>query len=48
MTTANTRNDTLETWEWSAAARWRLSRRFSLEGRYHSEHGAGAGLYWEY
>ena len=42
------RYDTLETWEWSAGARWRLSRRFSLEGRYHSEYGAGVGLYWEY
>jgi CopA family copper-resistance protein len=42
------RYDTLEAWEWSAGARWRLSRRFFLEGRYHSEYGAGVGLYWEY
>jgi len=42
--TGEIRYDTLEAWEWSAGARWRLSRRFSLEARYHSEYGAGAGL----
>jgi hypothetical protein len=42
--TGEIRYDTLEAWEWSAGARWRLSRRFSLEARYHSEYGAGTGL----
>ncbi len=42
------RYDTLEGWEWSAGARWRLSRRFSLEARYHSEYGAGAGFHVVY
>ena len=46
--TGEVRYDTLEAWEWSAGARWRFSRWFSLEARYHSEYGVGAGLYWEY
>jgi CopA family copper-resistance protein len=46
--TGEVRYDTRESWKWSVGAGWRLSRRFSLEARYHSEYGIGAGLQVEY
>lgn len=42
------RYDAEESWKGTLGARWRLSRRFSLEGRYHSANGMGAGLYLTY
>ncbi|MCU0577956.1 MAG: multicopper oxidase domain-containing protein [Desulfobacterota bacterium] len=42
------RYDTEEIWKGSVGARWRLSRRFFLEARYHSEYGLGAGLFLTY
>jgi CopA family copper-resistance protein len=40
--------DSEESWKGAAGARWRLSRLFSLEARYHSKYGIGAGLRLEY
>jgi hypothetical protein len=42
------RYDTEEIWKGSVGARWRLSRRFFLEAKYHSEYGIGAGLHLDY
>ncbi|MBI5583370.1 MAG: multicopper oxidase domain-containing protein [Deltaproteobacteria bacterium] len=42
------RFDSEESWKGSAGARWRVSRLFSLEVKYHSEYGIGAGLHLEY
>jgi CopA family copper-resistance protein len=42
------RFDSEESWKGSAGARWRLSRLFSLEAKYHSDYGIGAGLHLEY
>jgi hypothetical protein len=38
------RYDSGSGWEWSAGADFRISKKFSLIGQYHSEHGVGAGL----
>jgi FtsP/CotA-like multicopper oxidase with cupredoxin domain len=36
--------DTHYLWEWHAGAEWVVSRWFSLQGRYHSDYGVGAGV----
>jgi hypothetical protein len=42
------RFDSEESWKGAVALRWRLSRLFSLEARYDSKYGTGAGLRLEY
>lgn len=36
--------DTNTSWEWTSGAKYFLSKRLSLIGQYHSDHGLGAGL----
>lgn len=36
--------DTNTRWEWTSGAKYFLSKRWSLIGQYHSDHGLGAGL----
>ena len=37
-------HDTLSDWEWNTGLRYRLSKRWSVTGGYHTDYGLGAGL----